>query len=256
MNEMQIFNYSGNPVRTVQKNDETWFVLRDVCEVLNLSTPARVAERLDADEVSQTHLIDSLGRGQEMTVVNESGLYNVILRSDKPEAKPFRKWVTAEVLPSIRKHGAYMTPETLQAAILNPDYLLQVVTALKDETDKRKALEAANATLEVDLEIARPKADYFDELVERNTLTNFRETAKLLDVPPRKLVSFLLDKKYIYRDKKGKLLPCENKNDGLFEVKECFNEKTQWSGTQTLVSPKGRETFRLLFVGAAQRGLQ
>lgn len=256
MNEMQIFNYSGNPVRTVQKNDETWFVLRDVCEVLNLSTPARVAERLDADEVSQTHLIDSLGRGQAMTVVNESGLYNVILRSDKPEAKPFRKWVTAEVLPSIRKHGAYMTPETLQAAILNPDYLLQVVTALKDETDKRKALEAANATLEVDLEIARPKADYFDELVERNTLTNFRETAKLLDVPPRKLVSFLLDKKYIYRDKKGKLLPCENKNDGLFEVKECFNEKTQWSGTQTLVSPKGRETFRLLFVGAAQRGLQ
>lgn len=84
----------------------------------------------------------------------------------------------------------------------------------------------------------------------RATLTNFRETAKLLEVPPKRFVSFLLDKKYIYRDKKGKLLPCEARNDGIFEIKECFNEKTKWSGTQTLVTPKGRETFRLLFVGA------
>ena len=80
--------------------------MKDVCDVLGLTTPARVAERLDGDEVSQTHLTDSLGRTQPTTIINESGLYNVILRSDKPEAKPFRKWVTAEVLPSIRKHGA------------------------------------------------------------------------------------------------------------------------------------------------------
>ena len=93
-----------------------------------------------------------------------------------------------------------------------------------------------------------PKADYFDQLVDRNLLTNFRETAKQLEIPPKKFVAFLLEKKYIYRDKKGKLLPYEEKNNGLFEVKECFNEKTQWSGTQTLVTPKGRETFRLLCV--------
>ena len=90
-----------------------------------------------------------------------------------------------------------------------------------------------------------------DVAVERNTLTNFRETAKELGVPPKNFVKFLLDKKYIYRDKKGKLLPYENKNTGLFEVKEAFNEKTAWSGTQTLVTPKGRETFRLLIVAAA-----
>lgn len=96
-----------------------------------------------------------------------------------------------------------------------------------------------------------PKADYFDELVERNTLTNFRETAKELGAPPKKFVQFLLDKKYIYRDKKGKLMPYEAKNDGLFEIKETYNEKTQWSGTQTLVTPKGREMFRLLFLGVA-----
>lgn len=248
MNELQTFTYQDSPIRTVQLDGEPWFVLKDVCGVLNLGTPARVAERLEEDEVSLTHLIDSLGRQQDMTIINESGLYNVILRSDKPEARPFRKWVTGEVLPSIRKHGAYMTAETLQAAILNPDYLLQVVTALKDETDKRKALEASNAALAVDLEIARPKAEYFDTLVERNTLTNFRETAKQLEVPPKRFVDFLLEKKYVYRDKKGKLLPYEGKNSGLFEVKETFNEKTQWSGTQTLITPKGRETFRLLMI--------
>ncbi len=248
MNELQIFNYNGGEVRTVQKDGEPWFVLKDVCDVLELTTPARVAERLDGDEVSLAHLTDSLGRTQPTTIINESGLYNVILRSDKPEAKPFRKWVTSEVLPSIRKHGAYMTPETLEAAILSPDYLLKVVTALKDETDKRKALEAVNSRLTVENQIMHPKADYFDELVDRNLLTNFRETAKELGVPPKKFVQFLIDKKYLYRDKKGKLLPFEGKNGGLFEVKETFNEKTQWSGTQTMVTPKGRETFRLLMV--------
>lgn len=110
LNELQIFSYQSHEVRTVEMNCEPWFVLKDVCDVLGLSTPARVAERLDSDEVSQAHLIDSVGRSQEMTIISESGLYNVILRSDKPEAKPFRKWVTSEVLPQIRKTGAYMAP--------------------------------------------------------------------------------------------------------------------------------------------------
>lgn len=248
-NNLQVFNYNDSAVRTVQKDGEPWFVLKDVCSVLGISHVKDTAGRLEVDEVGQTEVIDALGRNQTATIISESGLYTVILRSDKPEAKPFRKWVTSEVLPSIRKHGAYMTPETLQAAILNPDYLLQVVTALKDETDKRKALEAANASLVVDLEIARPKADYFDELVDRNMLTGFRETAKELGVPPKKFVDFLIEKKYIYRDKKGKLQPFEAKNNGLFEIKETYNEKTKWSGTQTLITPKGRETFRLLIIG-------
>lgn len=107
--------------------------------------------------------------------------------------------------------------------------------------------EARISQLTVQNAILAPKAEYFDQLVERNTLTNFRETAKELGIPPRQFVQFLLDKKFIYRDKKGKLLPFESRNDGLFEVKETFNEKTQWSGVQTLVTPKGRETFRLLY---------
>lgn len=248
MNDMQTFTYNSTEVRTVEMNGEPWFVLKDVCEVLGIADHKVTARRLETDEVCQTPLTDSMGRQQETTVINESGLYNVILRSDKPEAKPFRKWVTSEVLPSIRKHGAYMTPETLQAAILNPDTMIQLCQQLKAEQDKNAQLTAVNSQLTVDKQIMQPKADYFDELVDRNLLTNFRETAKQFGVKEKPFIQFLLDKKYIYRDKKGKLMPYAEKNNGLFEVKECFNEKTQWSGTQTLVTPKGRETFRLLYL--------
>lgn len=138
MNNLQVFNYNGNEVRTIQKDGEPWWVLKDVCEVLGLSSPHKVFDRLDEDEKGRNQ-IPTPGGEQEMTVINESGLYNVILRSDKPEAKPFRKWVTSEVLPSIRKHGAYMTPETLEQAILNPDMMIKLCTALKDEQDKKRS---------------------------------------------------------------------------------------------------------------------
>ena len=110
-------------------------------------------------------------------------------------------------------------------------------------------LEAANSELTVQKQIMQPKAEYFDELVNRNLLTNFRDTAKQLGVKEKAFISFLIDHKYIYRDKRGNLKPMAGKSDGLFEVKESYNEKTQWSGTQTLITPKGRETFRLLARG-------
>ena len=252
MNELQIFTYNGNEVRTVQHKGDTWWVLKDVCDVLNIENHKDLPKRLEEDEVGRFDLPhpQSATKKLEMLCINESGLYNVILRSDKPEAKPFRKWVTSEVLPTIRKHGGYMTPETLEQAILNPDTMIKLCTALKDEQDKNKALRAVNSSLTVDNQIMKPKADYFDELVDRNLLTGFRETAKQLQIGEKKFVQFLLDKKYIYRDKKGKLMPYADKNNGLFEIKETYNEKTQWSGTQTLITPKGRETFRLLFLKA------
>lgn len=247
MNDLQIFKYQDSEVRTVELNGEPWFVLKDVCGILSIGNVSDVYTRLDADEKGVGQ-IDTLGGRQNMNIINESGLYNVILRSDKPEAKPFRKWVTAEVLPTIRKHGAYMTPETLQAAILNPDIMIQLCQQLKAERDKNAALTAANSQLTVDKQIMQPKAEYFDELVDRNLLTSFRETAKQLGIGEKAFIAFLMEKKYIYRDKKGKLMPYAEKNNGLFEIKECFNEKTKWSGTQTLVTPKGRETFRLLYL--------
>ena len=255
MNELMIFN---NPefgeIRTVEVNGEPWFVGKDVATALGYgegkSLANAVANHVDEEDKGVTELMTP-GGNQKMVIINESGLYSLVLSSKLPGAKRFKRWITSEVIPSIRKHGAYLTPETLEAAILNPDTMIRLCTALKEEQDKRKALESANATLAVDNQIMRPKADYFDELVDRNLLTSFRETAKQLDVKEKAFVQFLLDKKYIYRDKKGKLMPYADKNAGLFEIKECFNEKTQWSGTQTLITPKGRETFRLLFVGIA-----
>ena len=109
MNDLQIFVYSGEQLRTVQRDDGLWWVLRDVCRVLNIANSKNVSARLDDDEKG-VHLVDTPGGAQEMTIVNEPGLYAVILRSDKPEAKQFKRWVTHDVLPSIRKTGAYGIP--------------------------------------------------------------------------------------------------------------------------------------------------
>ena len=253
MNELKVFeNPTFGQVRTIEIDNEPWFVGKDVAEALGYSTTRDALDRHVEKEDKNTVVNPDGNRGNpNMTIINESGLYCLILSSKLPGAKEFKHWITHDVIPSIRKTGAYMTQETLEAAILNPDYLLQVVTALKEETDKRKALEVVNATLTVDKAILQPKADYFDELVERGLLTNFRETAKQLGIPPKKFVNWLIEHKYLYRDKKGKLLAYENKNNGLFELKECVNERTQWAGVQTLVTPKGRETFRLLCQGLA-----
>lgn len=110
MNNLQIFVYSGEQLRTIQREDGLWWVLRDVCRVLGIANHKMVAQRLDEDEVSLADLIDTMGRTQKTTIINEPGLYAVILRSDKPEAKAFKRWVTHEVLPSIRRTGAYGVP--------------------------------------------------------------------------------------------------------------------------------------------------
>ena len=135
--KLQVFNYNQKQVRTVQIDGETWFVLKDVCVVLGITDHKVVARRLEEDEVCQIPLTDSLGRTQETTVINESGLYNVILRSDKPEAKPFRKWVTSEVLPSIRKTGGYQTKAMTTAQM----FAMQAQVNLEQE-QRIKTLEA------------------------------------------------------------------------------------------------------------------
>ena len=146
-NEVQVWNYESSEIRTVQVNGEPWFVLADVCKVLELSSPHKVAERLDGDEKGRNQ-IPTLGGVQEMAVVNESGLYTVILRSDKPQAKPFRKWVTSEVLPSIRKHGSYSVQS--QFADLSPQ--LQVLIQMETRQKQIEARQAEQATALAGLE--------------------------------------------------------------------------------------------------------
>lgn len=257
MSNIQIFN---NPefgeIRTIEQNGEPWFVLKDVCEAFGEQNYRRVSARLDEEEkgVSQ---IATPGGMQNMTVVSEAGLYSTLFAMQPEKArgvdesyiakrqeqlKRFRKWVTSEVLPSIRKNGGYIAGQQE----LSPQELMAKALLVANKTLAER--EARISELTVQNNIMAPKAEYFDELVDRNMLTSFRDTAKELGIKPKAFVDWLLAKKFIYRDQKGKLMPREDKNSGLFEVKEAKNDKTQWSGVQTLITPKGRETFRLLYL--------
>ena len=244
MSELMIFNNPefGN-IRMMDEDGSVLFCGVDVALTLGYKRPKDAISTHAKGAVKRRTL--TAGGEQEMLFIPESDLYRLVFSSKLPTAEKFTDWVTKDVLPAIRKHGGYvngqerMTPEELMAAAL--------LMAQKTIADR----DARISTLTVENQIMAPKADYFDALVDRNLLTGFRETAKQLGVPPRAFVNFLIEKKYVYRDKKGKILPYEAKNDGLFEVKECLNEKTKWSGVQTLITPKGRETFRLLFSGAA-----
>ena len=256
MNELKIFEHPDfGKIRTVTIDDEPYLVGKDVAEVLGYSNPSKavIAHVDDEDKRFEMLPIADSQNGNliKTAIINESGLYSLILGSKLPGARKFKRWVTSEVLPSIRKHGAYMTDETIEQVLSDPDTIIRLATQLKEERSKNKALAQRNTELLVDKQIMQPKADYFDELVERNLLTNFRETAKLFDIKEKVFIRFLLDKKYIYRDQKGHLMPYMEKGRDLFEVKESTNNKTGWTGTQTLVTPKGRETFRLLCKGLA-----
>ena len=249
MHELTLFeNPSFGKMRTTVIDGEPWFVGKDVAVALGYSNPRdALAKHVDDNDKNTVAFRDGTSGNPNITIINESGLYSLILSSKLPTAKEFKRWVTSEVLPAIRKTGSYQLPSTPEQRIAAA--LVEAHKLLDDYRERNQLLAAENSRLLVDKTVMQPKADYFDELVERNTLTNFRETAKQLGLDPKKFVGFLLEHRYIYRDKKGKLLPYEDKNRGLFEVKEAFNEKTQWSGTQTLVTPKGRETFRLLCQG-------
>lgn len=183
--------------------------------------------------------------------IPENIFYRLAMKAKNETAERFQAIIADEVVPAIRKHGGYLTPAKVQEVLTDPDTIIRLATQLKESREKAMKLEAINSDLTVQNQIYKPKAEYFDQIVDRNLLTNFRETAKQLGIKERVFVGFLLDHKYIYRDKKGKLMPYAEKNNGLFELKEAVNEKSGWGGTQTLITPKGRETFRLLMQGLA-----
>ncbi len=157
MNELTVFTFQGNNVRTIVKNGSPWWVLKDVCDVLDIGNSRDVMARLDSDEKG-VDIIDTLGGRQEVSTINESGLYNVILVSRKPEAKKFKRWVTHEVLPSIRKHGLYAADELLA----NPDLWIRALQELKAERTKNVALAATISVQEQQIAEMKPKASYYD----------------------------------------------------------------------------------------------
>lgn len=244
MNELKTYtNPTFGSIRTLNIDGEPWFVAVDVCKALDIGNVSMAISRLDDDEKNTVSLTEGIPGNPNKTIVNEPGLYALVLSSRKPEAKAFKRWITHEVIPSIRKHGGYvagqehMSDEELMAKAL--------LMAQKTIADR----DARISALQVEVAVAQPKAAYFDELVDRNLLTGIRETAKELGIKQKVFVDFLLNKKYLHRSKSGKLTPTAGRGDGLFEMKECFNDKTSWAGTQVMVTPKGRETFRLLCQG-------
>lgn len=218
---LQTWSYENSEIRTIEKDGEPWWVLSDVCKVLELTTPARVAGRLEDDEKGVS-LIHTLGGKQNVTVINESGLYSVILRSDKPQAKPFRRWVTSEVLPSIRKHGAYMTDQTLEQALTSPDFLIQLATQLKEEKEQRKQLEAK-------VEQDKPKVLFADSVSASKSSILVGELAKILkqngvDTGQFRLFAWLRENGYlIKREGSDYNMPTQRSVEmGLFEVKQTI----------------------------------
>lgn len=252
MSNIQIFNYNSVEVRTIQNDGEPWFVLKDVCNVLHIGNSRDVVARLDQDEKGVGQ-IDTLGGKQEMTIINESGLYNVILRSDKPEAKPFRKWVTSEVLPTIRRHGMYATPDTVEKMLADPDTTIKLLETIKQERAARLALEAQ-------AEADKPKILFADAVSASHSSILVGDLAKLLrqngvEIGQNRLFSFLREKGYLCSQGERYNLPTQRSMDrGWFQVKETTINQPNGSVriTRTVkVTGKGQQYFINLFLSGA-----
>lgn len=254
MNELQqAFNYNGATVRTIVKNGEPWLVLKDVCDVLEIGNSRMVADRLDDDERDAVSITDTIGRMQDTTVINESGLYSVILLSRKPEARQFKRWVTHEVLPSIRKHGAYMTAETIEAALADPDTIIQLAMRLKEAREQQRALESK-------IEQDKPKVLFASAVEASHTSILIGELAKLLrqngiEIGQNRLFQWMRDNGYlIKRQGSDWNMPTQYSMErGWFEVKETAISRSDGSITVSKtakVTGRGQTYFVNAFLGA------
>ena len=233
-------NMEFGKLTVMEKDGEFFFIGKEVAEKLGYAnTRDALVRHVDTDDKADVVFHDGRQR-RNMVSINESGLYSLILSSKLPQAKDFKRWITTEVLPSIRKNGGYLknqekmsNEEILANAVLLANHLI---------AEKEKIIE--------DLE---PKAKYFDELVNNYLLTNFRNTSKELHIPQKVFIQFLIDKELIYRDKKNRLLPYAKNNKGYFEVKEWCKEGSKAVGIQTFVTPEGRNYLLLLIGGEKTR---
>lgn len=239
MNEVKVFeNEEFGSVRTVTIDGNVWFAGKDIALALGYAKPLNaIRDNVDDDDTLKKGLTDSLGRMQETVVINESGLYSLILRSQLNSAKKFKKWVTSEVLPSIRKNGLYNIAK--QDSYMIDDPVERAKRWIEEQEEKKR--------LELKVEEQAPKAQYFDALVDSNLLTNFRDTAKELGYSQTEFTGWLLTKGYVYKDSKGIIKPYEQyRKQGLFEMKDFKNPYNGFTGTRTYVTIKGKNTFRLL----------
>ena len=222
-NEIQKFDFRGASLRTLtDKAGEPWFVAKDVCDILELGTE-HLRRDLDEEEVTEaTNLpnwqVGSNG-GRVPLIISEPGLYKLVMRSRKPEAKEFQRWVTHEVLPSIRKHGAYMTESTLEKAVTEPDFLIRLATQIKQERAEKEKAQAQ-------VERMRPKALFADAVETSKTSILVGDLAKVLkgngvDIGGTRLFAWLRDNGWLMKTGSSRNMPTQKSMElGLFEIKE------------------------------------
>lgn len=242
MDNITIFdNEKFGTMRTKEINQEIYFNLSDVCRALEIKNVGNVKTRLNGDGIRTMDTVDLLGRKQEMTFINESNIYKCIFQSRKKSAEEFTDWVTGEILPSIRKHGAYMTNETIDSVIANPDNMIKILTALKEEKEQRKVLE-------VKMEQNKPKVLFADCVAGSKTSILVRDLAKILrqngmDIGEKRLYNRLRMEGYLTTSNQ----PTQKSMDlGLFEIKEGHYINAVGASVTTLttkVTGKGQIYF-------------
>lgn len=227
MQELQIFkNNEFGEVRTKVINNEPYFSLNDVCGILEINNPSQAKTRLNKDGVISNEVIDSMGRTQQANFINESNLYKLIFQSRKSEAERFADWVTSEVLPSIRKHGVYMTSEVIEKTLSDPDYLIRLATNLKEEKAKRALAEAQ-------IERDKPKVLFADTVSSSNKSCLVGELAKLISqeairrgeinkkIGQNNLFAWMRSSGYLCKSGERKNQPLQQYvEQGLFELKK------------------------------------
>lgn len=233
---VQIFNNPqfGNIRIVMNEAGEPMFTASDVCKILEYSNPSKaIADHVDDDD----RYNEKLERGGTQILITESGLYSLVIRSNKPEAKSFRKWVTSEVLPSIRKHGAYMTPDTLEKAILSPDFIIKLATNLKEEQHKRSILEKENAVL-------KPKAALMDKVMDTGEKIDIGQTAKILGLPFGRNTLFKKLREF------GVFFKNRNEPKQEYIDRKYFELKEQW------IDRNSHDSFMVVKVLVTQKGLE
>ena len=252
MQELQIFkNQEFGTIRATEINGNPYFVGKDIAEALGYTNPQK-AIRDHVDQEDKTLNESFTVNGTMAVLISESGVYSLVFGSQLPKAKEFKHWVTSEVLPTIRKHGAYMTPETLEKALLNPDGMIKVLQALKEEQEKRKALEAQNEEM-------KPKALFADAVSTSQSSILIGQLAKLIrqnghDIGQNRLFEWMRQNGYLGKIGNNRNLPTQKAMDlGLFEIKESTFQNPDGSVRITRtpkVTGKGQIYFVNKFCGS------
>lgn len=242
--ELKVFeNNEFGKLRVTMRDGEPWFVGKDVAMALGYgkgkSLNNAVSDHVDVEDKGVTEMVTPGGK-QKIITINESGLYSLVLSSKLEGAKRFKRWVTHDILPSIRKHGVYMTDDLLDKVQKEPKLILKMAETLIAQRDHVGKLESQ-------LAIAQPKADYYDAFVNPDDSYSIRVVAKELKIPERKFVKFLLDENFLYRNKNNSLMPYNRSdNNGLFQVRDI--NKGGWYGTWTVLTAKGKDEVRKLYL--------